>query len=657
MNNSNVTLANRIQRGFIAIIISVLSITAIVQIYYVGSLIQDNAKQYVEMQAELGAEKVSNWLGGTISYLDTITHDFEVNHRYDDLDDYQNYLLSQHDLLDGVAMVYYLSTETGAFINSIGWSEGNLDFASREWYKHSLDNRDVGITRPYLDASTNELIVTASKQVRNQNNQVIGIIGVDIDLDSLHTIVGDTLNPLGAYIFVINDEEEIFAHPNSAYEATALGEFFTLDDLGADYSDTLNTQETSIATIKGESNVYSAVRNISGTEWRVVSNYPTSHVINAVINQILKSLTGVVAAILLGAIVTRRFTKIYIKPLDKVVVLLEKLKVGDMHIDTSDIPRNSLELNILVEVTETIFATLDRYLGETLNILSIYAQGDFTVEPKENYVGGFLVIKESLNAISTGLRSLIKESTISAQMVENQAIRIGASSEELKHVTNNQADSLCTFGDKADKIADSISHSIEEIGKTYSLVRSVNGQADDGKIVMNKLINAMDGINISTQEIVIVISEIGTIAELTNILALNAAIEAARAGEAGKGFAVVANEVRTLANKTAAIVNQINSLLSHNLESVLQGQTMVTETSEVFNNIMESITKTTLASESLTSYTNEQKSYIAELKTSTRELIHGVEISTTIAQENVKISEGLNEQAELLKGKLDTFKV
>lgn len=83
----------------------------------------------------------------------------------------------------------------------------------------------------------------------------------------------------------------------------------------------------------------------------------------------------------------------------------------------------------------------------------------------------------------------------------------------------------------------------------------------------------------NTQELQDMATEVGDIAEQTNMLALNAAIEAARAGESGRGFAVVADEVRNLSQRSAAtgknIAQRVADICQSIENSVKQAETTV----------------------------------------------------------------------------------
>jgi methyl-accepting chemotaxis protein len=182
---------------------------------------------------------------------------------------------------------------------------------------------------------------------------------------------------------------------------------------------------------------------------------------------------------------------------------------------------------------------------------------------------------------------------------------LSGAAEELKDVAGSLQGAAEHASSQASVVAagaEELSASIREISASASEAATV---ASDAVHLAGQSSSAVNALGASSQEIGKVVELIARIAAQTNLLALNATIEAARAGEAGRGFAVVANEVKELANQTAAATQEI----SHGMSS-MQGDVATTVTSinkilDVVRRINELQTSIAAAVEEQTATANE----------------------------------------------------
>lgn len=165
----------------------------------------------------------------------------------------------------------------------------------------------------------------------------------------------------------------------------------------------------------------------------------------------------------------------------------------------------------------------------------------------------------------------------------------------------------------------------------------------------------MQRISESSMKIENIISELEDIASQTNLLSLNASIEAARAGEAGKGFAVVADQIRKLAEQSAASAVSTRELIEGSIHDVEDGNKAVALVSETLDEVIKGINAIADTSKSLSESSQSQATAMEQAEQGVNQISEVVQSNSAMAQETSATSEELSAQAETLDNLVKQF--
>jgi len=333
------------------------------------------------------------------------------------------------------------------------------------------------------------------------------------------------------------------------------------------------------------------------------------------------------------------------------------LSQGKLYIDTEYSSKDEMgemfndlrkSINMLKNYIKDITYKLEELSNGNLNL---------TIDKSVDYIGDFIPIHISLEKIINNLNDSFSDINKSVDFTANSAKEIASITKVLSEGASEQANAVQHLQDNFSLMLDKVKTNTKNSEKAYDYYGETKKIINEGNNKMEQLMNSINEIAVSSNQISVIISAIQSISEQTNLLALNAAIEAARAGEAGKGFAVVADEVRKLADQSSESVKTITQIIENSLKAISKGESIANETKISLNNIIKNVEYTSLLVKEIAISSEEQTASVSKMTSHVDIISDIVQTNLATAEETSASSEELASQSQIMFDQISEFKL
>lgn len=418
------------------------------------------------------------------------------------------------------------------------------------WYYIPVENKKPTWMSPYLNENINTVLISYVVPLYLED-ELIGVVGMDIDFSLLTTIIDETSIYDTGYAFLLNEDNTVAYHKslemNSSLADVNNGELGSLLETLQDPS-----KENEILRYTYSNQLKDMTYVNLDNNMKYVLSAPYSEITaqsTGLVYDIVYTIIGVIIfSIVIGFILSLKITR----PIKKLTQMIQNISKLDFRSNAqTTVLRQKDEIGSMAQAVLHMQEKLHDMVNQISEVESsvLTNVGELDEIMKEYSAGA-----EDSSATTQEIAAGMQETSANTTMITNN---IGGASEKAENILKlsktGQEESKKVL-QRARELAKTTEVSSD---KTHSMYESIKQKME----IAVEQSTAVAKINKLTDDIKQISSQ-------TNLLALNANIEAARAGEAGKGFAVVATEIGVLASQTLKAVENINGIVGQVHEAV-----------------------------------------------------------------------------------------